>query len=240
MKTLLTTTLLAAGLSLSVNANAASLTHNGYTLDTETNIVTGGGLQWLQWDVTDGMSINQALGTFSGWTLASNIQMTGLLTAFSEGFTFTDSEIASQSTNISYQNALDFQALFGLTNSQYERWGRDYGNTSRRYTTQVMFGNDADGDGLYNTADVVARHSTYSDRNCNGWGSCTTTYRDYYSASLSISKPRDWSDADFANGVTGVALVRDMNVSAVPIPAAAFLFAPALLGFLGLRHKRRT
>jgi hypothetical protein len=30
------------------------------------------------------------------------------------------------------------------------------------------------------------------------------------------------------------------SVSAVPIPAAAFLFAPALLGFLGLRHKRRA
>ena len=30
------------------------------------------------------------------------------------------------------------------------------------------------------------------------------------------------------------------NVSAVPLPAAAFLFAPALLGFLGLRRKRRV
>ena len=29
-----------------------------------------------------------------------------------------------------------------------------------------------------------------------------------------------------------------VSVSAVPIPAALFLFAPALLGFLGLRHKR--
>jgi len=28
-----------------------------------------------------------------------------------------------------------------------------------------------------------------------------------------------------------------MNVSAVPIPAAAFLFAPALIGFMGLRRK---
>lgn len=28
------------------------------------------------------------------------------------------------------------------------------------------------------------------------------------------------------------------NVSAVPIPAAAFLFAPALLGFLGLRRRK--
>jgi len=31
-----------------------------------------------------------------------------------------------------------------------------------------------------------------------------------------------------------------VSVSAVPIPAAAFLFAPALLGFLGLRRKATT
>lgn len=30
------------------------------------------------------------------------------------------------------------------------------------------------------------------------------------------------------------------NVSAVPIPAAAFLFAPALLGFMGLRRKAKN
>ena len=29
----------------------------------------------------------------------------------------------------------------------------------------------------------------------------------------------------------------DVSVSAVPVPAALFLFAPALLGFLGLRRK---
>ena len=29
-------------------------------------------------------------------------------------------------------------------------------------------------------------------------------------------------------------------VSAVPIPAAAFLFAPALLGFMGLRRKAKN
>ena len=32
----------------------------------------------------------------------------------------------------------------------------------------------------------------------------------------------------------------DNNVSAVPIPAAAFMFAPALLGFMGLRRKAKN
>jgi hypothetical protein len=35
----------------------------------------------------------------------------------------------------------------------------------------------------------------------------------------------------------GVVLDDISVVSAVPVPAAAFLFAPALLGFMGLRRK---
>jgi len=46
-------------------------------------------------------------------------------------------------------------------------------------------------------------------------------------------------------GFGGVFLVDDLSlngvsVSAVPIPAAAFLFAPALLGFMGLRRKAKN
>ena len=58
-----------------VPVNAALITHNGYMLNTNTNIVTGGGLEWLQWDVTLGMSISDALtnvaGTFDGGRLDS-------------------------------------------------------------------------------------------------------------------------------------------------------------------------
>jgi len=37
--------------------------------------------------------------------------------------------------------------------------------------------------------------------------------------------------------VTSTQLKYDVSVSAVPVPAALFLFAPALLGFFGLRRK---
>ncbi|HEC73979.1 MAG TPA: hypothetical protein ENI26_06350 [Methylophaga aminisulfidivorans] len=40
-------------------------------------------------------------------------------------------------------------------------------------------------------------------------------------------------DTKYGDNIGGMSL----NVSAVPIPAAAFLFAPALLGFMGLRRK---
>ena len=41
---------------------------------------------------------------------------------------------------------------------------------------------------------------------------------------------------DFTS-VDSTALSYDISVSAVPVPAALFLFAPALLGFFGLRRK---
>ena len=41
---------------------------------------------------------------------------------------------------------------------------------------------------------------------------------------------------DFTS-VASTALSYDISVSAVPVPAALFLFAPALLGFFGLRRK---
>ena len=46
------------------------------------------------------------------------------------------------------------------------------------------------------------------------------------------------SESPFGSG--GAALRLDTDVSAVPIPAAAFLFAPALLGFMGLRRKAKN
>jgi hypothetical protein len=41
------------------------------------------------------------------------------------------------------------------------------------------------------------------------------------------------------NGTNYLSLA-EVQVSAVPVPAAAFLFAPALLGFLGLRRKAKN
>jgi len=44
----------------------------------------------------------------------------------------------------------------------------------------------------------------------------------------------------FAKAVSGGAISLLNSPTAVPIPAAAFLFAPALLGFMGLRRKAKT
>jgi len=43
--------------TISEGAFAGLITYNGHTLDENTNIVTGGGLEWLQWTETKGQSV---------------------------------------------------------------------------------------------------------------------------------------------------------------------------------------
>lgn len=49
----------------------------------------------------------------------------------------------------------------------------------------------------------------------------------------------DLTPLNFSN-YQSLATIEISNVSAVPVPAAAFLFAPALLGFMGLRRRRQS
>jgi hypothetical protein len=65
----------------------APIEYNGYSRDAASNVVTGGGLEWLKWDVTHGMSVDSAITTYypGGWTLATTEQMMALFNAFQFG-----------------------------------------------------------------------------------------------------------------------------------------------------------
>ncbi|MGH1485354.1 MAG: hypothetical protein ACRBCI_03985 [Cellvibrionaceae bacterium] len=67
----------------SVPAYSALVSHFGYTLDTDTNIVSGGGLEWLRWDRTIDDSVSTALYQNPSFRLASVDEMYGLLNTFS-------------------------------------------------------------------------------------------------------------------------------------------------------------
>ncbi len=84
-------------------AFAFLIEHNGYMLDTDTNVVTGGDFEWLRWDQTLGNSFDQALLDYSGgnWRIAHPTEMSGLVTAFN-----------GQSDNV---KAFEFGELFGFT-----------------------------------------------------------------------------------------------------------------------------
>jgi hypothetical protein len=71
----------------------------------------------------------------------------------------------------------------------------------------------------------------------------------YWNTSFTHTDARDWNQGKITSSAAAAALsssydetvyVRGSDVSAVPIPAAAFMFAPALLGFIGLRRKAKN
>lgn len=217
-------------LALSSFANAGVITYNGYTLDQETDIVTGGGLEWLQWDVTIGQSINSALaadGIFngrdygSGWTLASNAQMAGLFDNFT--FSSTEDENDNARTQWNTQTHSVFHQMLGITSSG------DYVNASPttwlHYTGAVaLYGSDHDGDDLYNLAHVH-RDLNVLNGSSSYWSEMSA---DYYTRSSSFQ-------------TAGVALVRTEALARqvnAPEPSTLAIFALGLSGLIFRRHRQ--
>lgn len=215
-------------LSFSLSANATTISHVGYTLNTETNIVTGGGIEWLQWDETVGLSIDDALTNYSsdGWRLASNAEVGALFRAFLD-IPFDNYESTGQNYNLiepqySVSAANNFIEIFGDT---YLAGGGTppYWNGGDIYEkAAAYFGEDADQDGKYNHASIV-------DEYTNATGN-------YERGRADLNK--DTVLATSSSATAGVALVRDMALpSPVPVPAAAWLFGSALLS-LGLKCRK--
>ncbi|WP_416305628.1 PEP-CTERM sorting domain-containing protein [Neptunicella sp. SCSIO 80796] len=226
-------------------ANAALVTYHDYTLDDETNIVTGGGLEWLQWDVTVGMTINEALADIadgiingitygSGWQLATNVQMASLFNTFVLGATvpWDESETTGQQAknydgptveNTGTDAELQMVALFGST---------DPDNVDTRGSddpvdfTGALFGNDMNGDGLYNSAIVMDDFAVKYAGNFHGFNYLTS---DAYSA--------DYRRSASGASAIGVAFVRTPQASTdVAEPGAITLMAIGLFG-LAIRRK---
>jgi hypothetical protein len=221
-----------AGLLLApLSLHADTISYSGYELNTQTNIVTGEGLEWLQWDETVGISPNKALGVYggAGWRLASLSDMHALFNAFDFGRVFDNNENTTQRIGVPQDPSEDlpgnhFIELFGDT---YRAAGNLYDNGGMdpyQYSI-AMFGLDEDGDGFINRAMV---------------------YDDYYSkhgfwsgglAELTEDEFLHLTVAGYRRSM-GVALVR--NVSEVPLPAAGYLFITALFGVIGAKNRSHS
>jgi len=193
-------------------ANAAVVSYHGYTLDTDTNIVTGGGLEWLQWDETLGQSVNSALGNYAGagWRVATNTEMADLLNAFSFGMVFDGIENTKQSLGVEDEGykAAEFIELFGET------------QLSNNKRSQASYGTDLNNNGFIN--------HTYIEQ----W----TSINRLFVADYGDDGPYVYFTADQPRANAGVALVR---LTGVPVPAAVWLFGSALAG-LGWFRRGQT
>jgi hypothetical protein len=210
-------------------ANAVPITHNDYTLNPTTNIVTHtDGTDWLQWDVTIGESINSALSKYAseGWMLASNAQMAGLFTDFGWGSSVQEDDtvatIGTYSASADESAMDEFIELFGTTYSNQVRCSQVDILCQRR--TSALFGSDLDDDGFFQYAHV------HSDYLLCGRGACYESpdfARIVSDSYRSIDADRIMYDAGF-----GVALTRVVDV---PAPSTILIFA---LGLMGLASRR--
>lgn len=218
-------------LSASISAHAAILSYGGYTHDTTTDIVTGNNLEWLQWDVTTRESIDSItpqLDTLygGGWSIASNEQMAHLFNAFDFGITFDSYEFTYQSvtTPYIYPDSLAetdemFIAMFGDTSAgtgSYCFFSHCFKQAA------AYFGSDLDNDGLVNDA-LVRDDYQYASN-----GDRVLGY---------VTLDSDFTPLSRSDAMVGIALTRE--ISAVPIPAAIWLFGSGLIGLVGFLRRKK-
>ncbi|MDM7861472.1 PEP-CTERM sorting domain-containing protein [Alteromonas sp. ASW11-36] len=195
----------------SFKVHGALISFNDYTRDSESNVVTGGGLQWMKWDVTTGLSINQALETYEGWSLASNDQMNGL---FSHWFGLTQSNELTRAVKYD-ANIIDdttyvgFFNLFGISDN------RSVGQT----ITSAFYGSDKDQNGIYNVASIRLTYAI-------GASSSSTK------SGISQLFPADWYSTSDSVVTYGVALVRDIPVQ--NMESSVSVSEPSLIVLLGI------
>jgi hypothetical protein len=231
---ILKTTIVSAFLLVSGLAEAALISHNNYSLNTDTNIVTNNGTEWLQWDVTIGESMSSALGKYAseGWMLASNYQMAALFTDFGWGSSVQeDGNIITRGTFSAStdESSMDkFIELFGSTRVEEpnprSRCRENGAGGLGCSTSASIYGSDLDNDGLYKSAYIYSDY-VYCRDECYNYEDTAHILHDYY------------ANASYSNSGVGIALVR---VVEVPAPSTVLIFALGLMGLAARRFKKQA
>jgi hypothetical protein len=212
--------------AMPVATHAGSITPgHGYTRDVTSNVVQGGALEWLKWDVTVGQSIDSALREYGddGWRLATNSEMASLFNAFGFG-SFTSREGDRQEAPIRWTLDevgvhRDFLDLFGRTRVVSES-DSSYASADPLEISRALFGDPFNVGG---TVDYAGVNDDYTLKDTN--------YLPFVGAVAFIEYDLFFRNVSY--DVFGVALVRSVSV---PEPGT---FAILSLGLLGLGLKRR-
>jgi len=219
-------------LTISNSTYASLIEINGYGLDTDTNIVTMGNTEWLKWDQTVDLTVEQALEANVGWSLASHMQIEVLLNDMVGSEYFKLGEDTDESYGLDYGQddspMLNIIQLFGYNSESRTRYGNDW---KEEYTDPykyvgALFGSDKDMDDL----NLVALHDEAAY-------TITGSYNASRTFGGSITKTSDRIARDSSYHVWGVALVR---TTSVPEPSTLAIFALGVIGLASRRFKKQS
>ncbi|MEQ3638756.1 MAG: hypothetical protein ABNH03_03280 [Alteromonas sp.] len=199
-----------------LHANAELITHNGHTLDTQTNIISTGQMQWLQWDVTLGKNVNWFLGGGldqslfgSGWRLANNTEVAALLNTF-----FPENSWDSDpSTTQYFSSPNDGLGYLNETNSE-SQFVDLFSNTSEAaFGEYIAFGEKSEVSGAIFGDDITAQKFNFVEVIGDRFDSFGN------SRDSNVILRDTWLSAGSISPLWGLALVRD-----VPEPSFIHLF----------------
>ncbi|MFN6971505.1 MAG: hypothetical protein ACK4NN_11605 [Rheinheimera sp.] len=225
----------------SIGVEAGIIEYNGYSRDESSNIVRGGGLEWLKWDATAGLSIQDAIVKYEaqGWKLANNSQMTSLVNSFKFG---KDSWINPENDGL-WQTI--YQPWTSEENSAHNHFSRIFGGFSLSRTcnedlrvnctdskdphifSAALFGEINNIENEYNHLMVIDDYTFF-------YGNSSTTYNQHYAEMVNDNWPIEWSYYMFS-----VALVRaELPSNPIPAPGSVGIVILSVI-WLAFRNRSR-
>lgn len=241
IKRILSASILLIGCVTASAVNATILSYGGYTHDTSTDIVAGNGFEWLQWDRTNGQSINSVqslLGTIEGggWSVATNIHMAQLFNAFNFGSLIFDTD---ESTSQYIQTGISttdpgaeadelFVAMFSAT-TIVTSGSLCYQNTNCFQASRAIFGDDLNANGAYNSVDVYDDYTIASGRPLNVRLS---------QGQVLLLNDNPFYSSDRMRDGWGIALIRSTTSQAIPAPSTLSLMGLVLLIMVFIRKNK--
>lgn len=204
--------------ALSFNTNAALVDNGTYTTDDVT------GLNWLDLTKTIGVSYNEAEAANPGYRYATNAEVENLFATVFSGYYDTVTAGTASSPYYGYSSA-DNSGTGAYSNQLNDIYAFFYlfGGKETVYDTFAV--------GMYMDENNILRRMGGVDRpDALGVGLNTVYGLDYNFV----------EDPATPVNVYGVFLVQGQSVSAVPVPAAVWLFGSGLLGLIGIARRKKA
>ncbi len=234
-------------LVMSMASQGALIEHNGYQRESGSVIVKGGGVEWLMWEQTKNLSIQQALDKYSkeGWQLASHQNMAKLFTAFSfgRGTWYASESYREEQYNVwgagelSAHNA--FIELFGATRDAticvFPITKRCTIQNDSDRASFAFYGSDNNKNGWYNFA-VVVDDSVEWIR--NSWGGGPISFNNDAYVWLQSDGYGRYTSTTVKSGY-GVALTREVATSVPKVVSSPASLSLLGLGLFSLNLRRR-